>query len=182
MPIKSASTSVGRIFFRATFGDIWGHLGTYVPLARPAPPGNALPGASRKSMADSEPLHATEHARKQSKNGDQRQPNRDRTSTRKTFLLVDISRLWSTLVDFCRPKPPARSRTGTSRAWNAYWLPNSNTSPFTRSNNPSPHATCSVAYVTLTRSGTARCRRLRSMKCSGHVQRERACTLLEWLL
>ena len=54
-PTRSASTSVGRNFFGATFGDIWGHLGTYVPIARPAPPGNALPGAYRKSAPDSEP-------------------------------------------------------------------------------------------------------------------------------
>jgi len=126
-PTRSASTSVGRNFSGATFRDIWGHLGTYVPLARPAPPGNALPGASRKSA-------------------------------------------------------PARSRTGTRRARNAYCLPSSNTSPFTRGSSPSSHAACSDAYVTLTRSGTARCGRLRSMKCSGHVQRDRACALLEWLL
>ena len=97
--------------------DIGGHWGTYVPLARPAPPENALPGAPRKSA-------------------------------------------------------PARSRTGIRRARNANRLPNSNTSPFTRGSSPSSHAACSDAYVTLTRSGTARCRRLRSMKCSGLAQRE----------
>ena len=91
-----------KLFFRVTLDDIWGHWGTYVPLARPARPGNALPGAPRKSAPGSVPLHATEHARKQAKNGEQRPPHRDRASARKDFLSVDISRLWSTLVDFCR--------------------------------------------------------------------------------
>ena len=135
-----------EFFFGATFRDIWGHLGTYVPIARPAPPKNALPGAPRKSAPGSVPLHATGHARKQAKNGQQRPPLRDRASTRKDFLSVDISRLWSTLVDLCRPKPPVRghnamrgdSRTRRARRYST--MPPKMTPDRTASARPRPQS------------------------------------------
>ena len=94
-----------KLFFRVTLDDIGGHWGTYVPLARPARPGNALPAAPRKSTPASVPLHATEHARKQAKvaNNDHRKRTvhpRENIFYRST--LTDIDRLWSTLTDFGR--------------------------------------------------------------------------------
>ena len=114
-PIKSASTSVGRNFFGATFGDIGGHMSHSRAQRRPgthcrARPANLWPTRSHFTRPN---MHA--NSQKMATNDNQIGTVHPREKLFYWSTLADFGRLLSTFVDPDRPPAaaPAPAAPGT---------------------------------------------------------------------